>query len=122
MLELFDEKYTLPTTTGVVSPGAPTTGIISLTGSTDGVVNTVTFTGTTNRIDVAGNAGTSAITVDLTDDVTTFTGKIVKLFQNVLIYRSDLEKKQMDAMQSLEGSLSHEIVPSDESSSTPSWQ
>ena len=38
-----DEKYTLPTTAGVVAPGAPTTGIISLTGSTDGVVSTVTL-------------------------------------------------------------------------------
>jgi len=67
-----NEKYTLPTTAGVVTPGAPTTGIISLTGSTDGVVNTVTFTGTTGRIDVAGSAvGTAgAITIDLTDDVT----------------------------------------------------
>ena len=67
-----DEKYTLPTTTGVVSPGAPTTGIISLTGSTDGVVSTVTFTGTTNRIDVSGSAvgQAGAITIDLTDDVT----------------------------------------------------
>jgi len=67
-----DEKYTLPTTTGVVSPGAPTTGIISLTGSLEGVVSTVTFTGTTGRIDVAGSAvGTAgAITIDLTDDVT----------------------------------------------------
>ena len=67
-----NEKYTLPTTTGVVAPGTPTTGIISLTGSTDGVVNTVTFTGTTGRIDVAGSAvGTAgAITIDLTDDVT----------------------------------------------------
>ena len=67
-----NEKYTLPTTTGVVAPGAPTTGIISLTGSTDGVVNTVTFTGTTGRIDVAGSAVgiAGAITIDLTDDVT----------------------------------------------------
>ena len=67
-----DEKYTLPTTTGVVSPGAPTTGIISLTGSLEGVVSTVTFTGTTGRIDVAGSAvGTAgAITINLTDDVT----------------------------------------------------
>ena len=67
-----DENYLLPTTTGVVSPGAPTTGIISLTGSTDGVVSTVTFTGTTNRIDIAGSATGSdgAITVDLTDSVT----------------------------------------------------
>jgi len=61
--------YTLPVTAGVVSPGAPTTGKITLTGS-DGNNDVVTFTGTTNRIDVAGNAGTSAITVDLTDDVT----------------------------------------------------
>ena len=67
-----DEKYILPTTTGVVSPGAPTTGIISLTGSTDGVVSTVTFTGTTNRIDIAGSATGQAgvITVDLTESVT----------------------------------------------------
>jgi len=67
-----DEKYTLPTTVGVVAPGAPTTGIISLTGSTDGVVSTVTFKGTTNRIDIAGSATGSngIITVDLTDDVT----------------------------------------------------
>ena len=67
-----DETYLLPTTTGVVSPGAPTTGIISLTGSTLGVVNKVTFTGTTNRIDVAGSAVgiNGAITINLTDDVT----------------------------------------------------
>ena len=67
-----NEKYTLPTTAGVVAPGAPTTGIISLTGSTDGVVSTVTFTGTTGRIDVSGSAVSQAgaITIDLTDDVT----------------------------------------------------
>jgi hypothetical protein len=67
-----DEKYTLPTTAGVVAPGAPTTGIISLTGSTDGVVSTVTFTGTSGRIDVSGSAvaQAGAITIDLTDDVT----------------------------------------------------
>ena len=66
-----DEKYTLPTTTGVVSPGAPTTGIISLTGSIEGVVSTVTFTGTSGRIDVSGSATgiAGAITIDLTDDV-----------------------------------------------------
>ena len=66
-----DENYTLPTTVGVVAPGTPTTGIISLTGSTDGVVSTVTFTGTTGRIDVAGSATgiAGAITIDLTDDV-----------------------------------------------------
>ena len=67
-----DETYLLPTTTGVVSPGTPTTGIISLTGSTLGVVNTVTFTGTTNRIDVSGSTASTdgVITIDLTDDVT----------------------------------------------------
>ena len=67
-----DEKYTLPTTAGVVAPGAPTTGIISLTGSTDGVVSTVTFTGTSGRINVSGSAvaQAGAITIDLTDDVT----------------------------------------------------
>ena len=67
----FDEKYTLPTTSGVVAPGAPTTGIISLTGSTDGVVSTVTFTGTSGRIDVSGStvALDGAITIDLTDSV-----------------------------------------------------
>ena len=61
--------YTLPVTAGVVAPGTPTTGKITLTGS-DGNNDVVTFTGTTNRVTVAGNAGTSAITVDLTDDVT----------------------------------------------------
>ena len=68
----FDEKYTLPTTVGVVSPGTPTTGIISLTGTTEGVASTVTFTGTTNRINVAGSAVDQAgvLTIDLTDDVT----------------------------------------------------
>ena len=69
-----NETYTLPTTAGVVAPGAPTTGIISLTagGTGSGVKSTVTFTGTTGRIDVAGSAvGTAgAITINLTDDVT----------------------------------------------------
>ena len=69
-----NETYTLPTTAGVVSPGAPTTGIISLTagGTGSGVKNTVTFTGTTNRIDVAGSTSDTdgAITINLTDDVT----------------------------------------------------
>jgi len=69
-----NETYTLPTTAGVVAPGTPTTGIISLTagGTGSGVKSTVTFTGTTGRIDVAGSAvGTAgAITIDLTDDVT----------------------------------------------------
>ena len=69
-----NETYTLPTTAGVVAPGAPTTGIISLTagGTGSGVKSTVTFTGTTGRIDVAGSATgiAGAITIDLTDDVT----------------------------------------------------
>jgi len=69
-----NETYTLPTTAGVVAPGAPTTGIISLTagGTGSGVKSTVTFTGTTGRIDVAGSAvaQNGAITIDLTDDVT----------------------------------------------------
>ena len=68
-----NETYTLPTTSGVVAPGAPTTGIISLTagGTGSGVKNTVTFTGTTGRIDVAGSTTgiAGAITIDLTDDV-----------------------------------------------------
>ena len=70
-----NETYTLPSSAGVVSPGAPTTGIISLTagGTGSGVKSTVTFTGTTGRIDVAGPSTpstTGAITIDLTDDVT----------------------------------------------------
>jgi hypothetical protein len=68
-----NETYTLPTTAGVVAPGAPTTGIISLTagGTGSGVKSTVTFTGTTGRIDVSGSAvaQAGAITIDLTDDV-----------------------------------------------------
>ena len=69
-----NETYTLPTTAGVVAPGAPTTGIISLTagGTGSGVKSTVTFTGTTNRIDVSGSAvgQAGAITIDLTESVT----------------------------------------------------
>ena len=70
-----NETYTLPSSAGVVSPGAPTTGIISLTagGTGTGVKSTVTFTGTTNRIDISGPSTpstTGAITVDLTDSVT----------------------------------------------------
>ena len=69
-----NETYTLPTTAGVTAPNAPTTGVISLTagGTGSGVKNKVTFTGTTNRIDVEGSTvGTDgAITIDLTDDVT----------------------------------------------------
>ena len=69
-----NETYTLPTTAGVVAPGTPTTGIISLTagGTGSGVKSTVTFTGTSGRIDVSGSAvaQNGAITIDLTDDVT----------------------------------------------------
>jgi len=65
-----NEKYTLPVTAGVVTPGAPTSGKISLTGSTDGVVSTVEFKGTTGRIDVTSvNQNNGSITIDLTDDV-----------------------------------------------------
>ena len=65
----YETTYTLPVTPGVVSPSAPTTGIITLTG-TDGTTDPVTFVGTTGRVDVAGNAVGSTITVDLTDSVT----------------------------------------------------
>ena len=67
-----NETYTLPVTAGTVAPGAPTTGvgIISLTGSTDGVVSTVNFAGTSGRVDILGDPTGSAIIVDLTDSVT----------------------------------------------------
>ena len=68
-----NETYTLPTTSGVVAPGAPTTGIISLTagGTGSGVKSTVTFTGTSGRVDISGSATgqAGAITVDLTSSV-----------------------------------------------------
>tara|TARA_R110002060_G_scaffold59743_1_gene69564 strand:- start:38 stop:1732 length:1695 start_codon:yes stop_codon:yes gene_type:complete len=64
-----DTTYTLPVTPGIVTPGTPTSGVITLTDS-NSVADPVNFVGTTNRIDVSGNAGTSAITIDLTDDVT----------------------------------------------------
>ena len=65
----FETTYTLPVTAGAVAPAAPTTGIITLTGS-DGSTDAVNFIGTTGRVNVSGTPGTSAITVDLTDDVT----------------------------------------------------
>ena len=65
-----NEKYTLPVTAGTVAPGAPTTGVIKLTGSTDGVVSTVNFAGTSGRVDILGDPTGSAIIVDLTDSVT----------------------------------------------------
>ena len=61
--------YTLPVTAGTVAPGAPTTGVITLTDS-DGGTDPVNFTGTAGRINILGDAGSSAITVNLTDDVT----------------------------------------------------
>ena len=76
-----NETYTLPTTAGVVAPGAPTTGIISLTagGTGSGVKSTVTFTGTSGRIDVSGStvALDGAITIDLTDSVSIVDNLIV---------------------------------------------
>ena len=60
--------YTLPVTAGTVAPGAPTTGVITLTDSNGGT-DPVNFTGTAGRINISGDAGTSAITVNLTDDV-----------------------------------------------------
>ena len=65
-----NETYTLPVTAGTVAPGAPTTGVIKLTGSTDGVVSTVNFAGTSGRVDILGDPTGSAIIVDLTDSVT----------------------------------------------------
>ena len=68
----FDEKYLLPTAVGETTT-QPLSGKIQLTGSTDGIVSTVNFVGTTNRIKVAGAAptgGVGNITFDLTDDVT----------------------------------------------------
>jgi hypothetical protein len=69
----YETTYTLPVSVGVVSPSAPTTGIITLTG-TDGAggstTDVVTFAGTSGRVDVAGNAGGSTITVDLTPSIT----------------------------------------------------
>ena len=63
----FETTYTLPVTAGSLTD--PKSGKITLTGS-DGSTDLVTFVGTTGRVEVAGNAGTSQITVDLTDDVT----------------------------------------------------
>jgi len=64
-----DTTYTLPVTAGTVSPGTPTSGIITLTDSNN-VTDPVNFKGTAGRIDVSGDAGSSSIIIDLTDDVT----------------------------------------------------
>ena len=61
--------YTLPVTAGTVAPGAPTTGVITLTDSDGNEEDPIKFTGTAGRINISGDAGTSAITVNLTDDV-----------------------------------------------------
>ena len=63
-----DTTYTLPVTAGTVSPGTPTSGIITLTDN-NSVTDPVNFKGTTGRIDVLGDAGTSSIIIDLTDSV-----------------------------------------------------
>ena len=64
----FETTYTLPVTAGSVAPATPTSGKITLTG-TDGSTDVVNFIGTTGRVNVSGTPGTSAITIDLTDDV-----------------------------------------------------
>ena len=68
-----NETYTLPTSTGETVT-QPLSGKIELTagGTGSGVKSTVTFTGTSGRIDVSGSAvaQNGAITINLTDDVT----------------------------------------------------
>ena len=84
-----DTTYTLPVTAGTVSPGTPTTGIITLTDS-DGVTDPVNFTGTTGRIDVSGDAGSSSIIIDLTDDVTIL-GELTVQGTGVSSFAGDLD-------------------------------
>ena len=84
-----DTTYTLPVTAGVVSPGTPTSGIITLTDS-DGVTDPVNFTGTTGRIDVSGDAGSSSIIIDLTDDVTIL-GELTVQGTGVSSFAGDLD-------------------------------
>ena len=79
-----DTTYTLPVTAGIVSPGSPTTGVITLTDSDTTPISLVNFTGTAGRINILGDSGSSAITVNLTDDVTivddlTVGGKITQV-------------------------------------------
>ena len=81
--------YTLPVTAGTVSPGTPTSGIITLTDS-DGVTDPVNFTGTTGRIDVSGDAGSSSIIIDLTDDVTIL-GELTVQGTGVSSFAGDLD-------------------------------
>ena len=61
----FETKYTLPGAAGSLTD--PKSGKITLTGS-DGSNDAVSFIGTTGRVQISGAA--TAITVDLTDDVT----------------------------------------------------
>ena len=61
----FETTYTLPGSAG--SATDPKSGKITLTGS-DGTTDAVSFIGTTGRVQISGAA--TAITVDLTDDVT----------------------------------------------------
>ncbi len=61
-----NEKYTLP-----VTAIAGNNAEVSLTGSTDGVVSTVNFIGTTSRIALTSNdQNNGSITIDFPDDVT----------------------------------------------------
>jgi len=62
-----DTTYTLPVTAGSVAD--PKSGKIVLTDNDGLAISTVTFKGTTGRIEVLGNPGTSEIIVDLTTNV-----------------------------------------------------
>ena len=62
-----DTTYTLPVTAGSVAD--PKSGKIVLTDNDNLAISTVTFKGTTGRIEVLGNPGTSEIIVDLTTNV-----------------------------------------------------
>ena len=83
----FETTYTLPVTAGSLTD--PKSGIITLTG-TDGTTDPVTFVGTTGRIEVAGNAGASTITVDLTDNVS-IVGKIDVLGSATSSFAGDID-------------------------------
>ena len=83
----FETTYTLPVTAGSLTD--PKSGIITLTG-TDGTTDPVTFVGTTGRVKVAGNAGASTITVDLTDNVS-IVGKIDVLGSATSSFAGDID-------------------------------
>ena len=82
-----DTTYTLPVSTGSASD--PKSGKITLTGS-DGSTDLVTFVGTTGRVEIAGNAGASTITVDLTDNVS-IVGKIDVLGSATSSFAGDID-------------------------------